>query len=365
MDIKDYSQMMRYLTRPRDVVPDPSSMVQGPRNMYAGGQLVSPSVDGLRPGYAGAKFDDPSAGIKVGDDLGQGISQTRVKDDGSITYRVYRGKVKGKVIDDRSVASYADAVAERGKYVPKKKGIPLTKEGIKNENKWKKANPNLNFDDLSQTVKSNIRKTGRTDLGTIGQGKANVLLTGKDSPFYQPLDAKGEKIAKHVYGTTDITDDQRQRINSGQTTMDTKPVKWKEGDISVKSKKGQPVTDVVFPNKEMEKEFIKDLELRAKQPQKAVVDYGNAWFAEKYDISERQVKRAIPFLMNREKIKYLEIDETPLARNIKKRKGNLDITSSNLQEGRTTIAKTKILDDLDLARKVDTAHRVSKAHMAR
>ena len=30
-----------------------------------------------------------------------------------------------------------------------------------------------------------------------------------------------------------------------------------------------------------------------------------------------------------------------------------------------TIAKTKILKDLDLARKVDTAHRVSKAHMAR
>ena len=53
MDIKDYAQMMSYLTRPRDVVPDPSSMVPGPRNMYAGGQLVAPSVDGSRPGYQG------------------------------------------------------------------------------------------------------------------------------------------------------------------------------------------------------------------------------------------------------------------------------------------------------------------------
>ena len=38
MDIKDYAQMMRYLTRPRDVVPDPSPMDQEPRNMAQGGR---------------------------------------------------------------------------------------------------------------------------------------------------------------------------------------------------------------------------------------------------------------------------------------------------------------------------------------
>ena len=32
---------------------DPRPMAQGSRNMYAGGQLVKPSVDGSRPGYAG------------------------------------------------------------------------------------------------------------------------------------------------------------------------------------------------------------------------------------------------------------------------------------------------------------------------
>ena len=31
---------------------NPSSTVPGPRNMYAGGQLVQPSADGSRPGYA-------------------------------------------------------------------------------------------------------------------------------------------------------------------------------------------------------------------------------------------------------------------------------------------------------------------------
>jgi hypothetical protein len=39
MDIKDYAQMMRYLTRPRDVVPDPSAMDQEPRIPFARGSI--------------------------------------------------------------------------------------------------------------------------------------------------------------------------------------------------------------------------------------------------------------------------------------------------------------------------------------
>ena len=42
---------------------DPRPMAHGPRNMYAGGQLVTPSVDGSRPGYNG---EDKLAGnIKI------------------------------------------------------------------------------------------------------------------------------------------------------------------------------------------------------------------------------------------------------------------------------------------------------------
>ena len=41
MDIKDYAQMMGYLTRPRDVVPDPSTMDQEPRmGFYKGSSAV-------------------------------------------------------------------------------------------------------------------------------------------------------------------------------------------------------------------------------------------------------------------------------------------------------------------------------------
>ena len=36
---------------------NPSSKVPGPRNMYAGGQLVRNTVDGSRPGYSGLGKD--------------------------------------------------------------------------------------------------------------------------------------------------------------------------------------------------------------------------------------------------------------------------------------------------------------------
>ena len=62
--------------------------------MAGGGMLVQPSADGSRPGYAEAKFNDSSAGIKVGDDLGQGISQDYKKADGTIMYRATAGKTK-------------------------------------------------------------------------------------------------------------------------------------------------------------------------------------------------------------------------------------------------------------------------------
>ena len=38
-----------------DYNPGPRPMNQGPRNMYASGQLVSNTVDGSRPGYSGKK----------------------------------------------------------------------------------------------------------------------------------------------------------------------------------------------------------------------------------------------------------------------------------------------------------------------
>jgi len=53
--VKEYSQMIGFLTRDKTSTV-PRSMVQDPRNMYAGGQLVRNTVDGSRPGYSGSAF---------------------------------------------------------------------------------------------------------------------------------------------------------------------------------------------------------------------------------------------------------------------------------------------------------------------
>jgi len=99
-------------------------------------------------------------------------------------------------------------------------------------------------------------------------GVGDFRPSGVDNAIYKPLSKEGEKIAKHVYGTLDIPDRTRQNINMGMVTMDTKPVKMnKETDISVKSKKGQPVTDVDFKGMkmpdgtDMKTSFLNDLKL--------------------------------------------------------------------------------------------------------
>ena len=205
----------------------------------------------------------------------------------------------------------------------------------------------------------------RPGYGGTGSGGHHTGV-GTKSIYYKPLDAKGVKIAEHVYGTIDITDDQRLRIVNGETTMKTKPVKWKAGDISVQSKKGSSVIEgVVFKNKKMENDFIIYLKLRAKQPMKHVVEYGNEWFSKNFPISKRQTHRAIPYLMKKHNINYIDAPKTESGYSTKVTRQTLKKTSSVLEEGRIGTAKTKILKDLNLKKKIDFAHRVSKSHMAK
>jgi len=52
------TDILNYIDKMQEMYGDkPSSMVQEPRNMYAGGQLVQPSNDGSRPGYAGTSVE--------------------------------------------------------------------------------------------------------------------------------------------------------------------------------------------------------------------------------------------------------------------------------------------------------------------
>ena len=53
MEYDILSQIIAYAPDKIDTETKARAMVQGPRNMYNQGQLVSPSVDGSRPGYSG------------------------------------------------------------------------------------------------------------------------------------------------------------------------------------------------------------------------------------------------------------------------------------------------------------------------
>ena len=53
--------MMKYLTRPRDVVPDPSTMDQEPRNMAQGGRIP----------FAGGTDPKTGMGFQKGNQLGR------------------------------------------------------------------------------------------------------------------------------------------------------------------------------------------------------------------------------------------------------------------------------------------------------
>jgi len=71
------SQIIAYAPNRVDTETKMRSMVQGPRNMYAGGQLVRNTVDGSRPGYAG-KGDLTEGILKAYRELGKGKNTTTV-----------------------------------------------------------------------------------------------------------------------------------------------------------------------------------------------------------------------------------------------------------------------------------------------
>ena len=69
--VKDYSQMIRFLTRDKTSTV-PSAMDQEPLTMYSQGQLVQPNIDGSRPGYSGTNAETGEGfqkGHKFGRDL--------------------------------------------------------------------------------------------------------------------------------------------------------------------------------------------------------------------------------------------------------------------------------------------------------
>jgi len=99
---------------------NPSSMVPGPRNTYASGQLVRNTIDGSRPGYSGDAIklpDSPDAGTKH---LGNGVYEVTSKKGFKTYYGKARGQKKSFGKDKEAAENF---VKETKENIPAKKSV--------------------------------------------------------------------------------------------------------------------------------------------------------------------------------------------------------------------------------------------------
>jgi hypothetical protein len=259
-----------------------------------------------------------------------------------------------------------------GKGGPGRNPIEPTKEQAANIKKWEKANPELNYEDLNPSQKVQVRNEGKE---TIGRGKGSAALSGKDNPQYQALTKEQEKLAKKLYRTTDLNRNQRYRILRGQTTEASKVRQFKTGEgIIVNQPRDGKVTNITFPEKsdyfkpgetakQMEKRFEKFIREKSKQTEKGVNEFTSKQMTQEFPIGERRAKAAQQFYMDKLGLEYAEPTKTQQGEAAKAKADILDRRSSLKGEGIIRTEKTKILKEIEMPRKIDFAHRVSKSYM--
>jgi len=114
------SQIIAYAPNKIDTETKARAMVQGPRNMYARGQLVQPNADGSRPGYSGDAIklpDSPDAGSKH---LGGGVYEVTSKKGFKTYYGKSRGQKKSFGKDKEAAENF---VKETKENIPTKKSV--------------------------------------------------------------------------------------------------------------------------------------------------------------------------------------------------------------------------------------------------
>jgi hypothetical protein len=246
------------------------------------------------------------------------------------------------------------------------------KRQLANIKKWEKANPELNYEDLNPSQKSQIRNLGKE---TVGRGTGSSALSGKDNPQYQALTKEQEKLAKKLYGTTDLNRNQRYKILRGQITEASKVRQFKPGEsIIVNQPRDGKVTNITFPEKsdyfkpgetgkEMQKRFEKFIKEKTKQTEKGVTEFTSKQMAQEFPIGERRAKAAQQFYMDKLGLKYAEPTKTQQGEAAKAKADILNRSSSLKGEGIIRTEKTRILKEREMPRKIDFAHRVSKNYM--
>jgi len=161
--------------------------VEGGRIGYdQGGQLVDHGPEGVRQGYAGARYDNLEQGIKVGDRLGKNIVQ-----EGPNQFFVQRGtkiSKKGEYYLSEPFKSWKDAISHRDEILGKlKSGKKYIPEAELQKAKAFYANK---FPDLSDEA---ITKKAKTSLYNIREKTGSYTFVGPDTTV---AGQKTEKVLK-------------------------------------------------------------------------------------------------------------------------------------------------------------------------
>jgi len=229
-------------------------------------------------------------------------------------------------------------------------------------------------DDMPFVTDENDPEQLELAAGGRAEFKNAGFATGFEHGNFTPLTKKQREIAKKVYGLKESEVDswQTDRANrkkkasivSGETTIETKyvPKNYDPNRIIVQSPRAtEKVTNVIFPNKQIEKSFKKDVKEKFSVPQ-GKSEKSLEYFSKNYPLSERQAFRAVNYVKNEMGLEY---PKGSVKADIEKNKTKLlQSTSQPYVESyiRSKI-KQPILEKQNLTRKIDLAHRISKEHM--
>ena len=186
MDIKDYAQMMSYLTRPRDVVPDPRPMAQGGRIGFSKGADTSP-VYNEKTGHI----------YKIGNRHGQFYSKTPPKNQFTAVKPLRSLEELQLVIDEAPLIEINGKFFEQNAKDLEGRSEYSTKELISRKELDKKGH-----DGVRNRDKLKFKSTGKKRIEEVNQGNINRREKIKAAQGSEISIIGGKKINKafgHVY----------------------------------------------------------------------------------------------------------------------------------------------------------------------
>ncbi len=186
MDIKDYAQMMSYLTRPRDVIPEPRPMAQGGRIGFSKGADTSP-VYNEKTGHI----------YKMGNRHGQFYSKTPPKNQFTAVKPLRSLEELQLVIDEAPLLEIDGKFFEQNPKDLEGRSEYSTKELISRKELEKKDSDGVKNRDKLKFKSTGKKRIEETNQGNINRRNKIIAAQGSEIPIIG-----GKKINRafsHVY----------------------------------------------------------------------------------------------------------------------------------------------------------------------